>query len=74
MERTKTAASYQIRVKGHLDPTWSEWLGGLNIVHTTDGNTTLSGLVADQAALHGLLTKIRDLGLTLLAVEQKGAA
>lgn len=60
---------YQIRVKGHLDCCWSDWFDGLlTLTHHEDGTTVLTGPVADQAALHGLLTKIRDLGLPLLAV------
>jgi hypothetical protein len=62
------AMSYQIRVKGHLRPEWAEWFDDMTIIHETDGTTTLSGPVADQAALHGLLIKVRDLGLELLAV------
>ena len=61
---------YSIRVKGHLDPCWAEWFEGLTIMHETDGSTTLVGPVVDQSALHGLLAKIRDLGLPLLSVEQ----
>ena len=61
--------SYEIRLQGYLDCRWSEWLGdGLTLTHREDGTTVLAGLVADQAALHGLLTKVRDLGLTLLSV------
>ena len=59
---------YQIRVKGQLDPHWSAWFGGLTITHAADGSTILEGLVADYAALYGLLSKARDLGLPLLAV------
>ena len=59
---------YQIRVKGHLDGSWSEWLGGLAIIHKEDGTTVLTGTVADQSALYGLLVKIRDLGLPLVSV------
>ena len=59
---------YQIRVKGHLDPQWADWFDGLTLTHRADGTTLLSGPVADQAALHGILIKIRDLGLPLLAV------
>lgn len=64
---------YQIRVKGHLDPRWADWVTGLTLTHRADGTTLLSGPVADQAALHGLLAVIRDLGLPLLAVTQINA-
>ncbi len=59
---------YQIRVKGHLDPTWSSWFEDLTITHDADGNTTLRGLVVDPASLYGLIGRARDLGLTLLTV------
>lgn len=59
---------YVIRVKGWIDPSWSEWLEGFSISYDEKGNTTLSGQLADQAALHGLLARIRDLNLTLLSV------
>lgn len=59
---------YQIRVAGHLDRHWAVWFDGLAISHAPDGTTTLTGPVADQAALYGLLGRARDLGLTLLAV------
>ncbi|MBI1878986.1 MAG: hypothetical protein HYR94_12340 [Chloroflexi bacterium] len=65
-----TPTFYQIKVKGHLDQHWSEWFDGLTITHATNGETVLSGSVMDQAALHGLLLKIRDLNLTLLAVNR----
>jgi hypothetical protein len=65
-----SAARYEIRVKGQMSPSWSEWLNGLELAHTSDGNTTLSGEITDQAELHGLLAKIRDLGLTLITVER----
>ena len=64
------AMSYQIRVKGHLRPEWSEWFDEMTIHHETDGTTILSGPVADQAALHGLLIKVRNLGLELLAISR----
>ena len=62
---------YEIRVDGLLDETWSEWLGGLVINPQGDGTTRLTGPLRDQAALHGLLVKIRDLGLPLLSLERK---
>ena len=61
---------YQIRVKGHLDSHWSGWFDGLNMTHEKEGTTLLTGPVADQPALHGLLIKIRDLGLTLISVNR----
>jgi len=63
-----STATYELRVAGHLDDHWSAWLGGLTLTHEGDGTTSLSGIVADQAELHGLLMKVRDLGLTLLSV------
>ena len=59
---------YEIRVKGHLDTRWATWFDGLAIAHGSDGTTMIHGPVADQAALHGLLQKIRDLGLPLISV------
>ena len=61
---------YQIRLKGHLDSQWADWFEGLTITLEEDVNTLLSGPVVDQAALHGLLKKVRDLGLTLVSVNQ----
>ncbi len=61
---------YQIRVKGHLDDKWSDWFEDLTITLESNGETQLSGPVADQAALHGLLQKVRNLGLTLLSVNR----
>lgn len=61
-------SSYEIRVLGHLDPHWSAWFTGLTLTQEDDGTTTLCGVVTDQAALHGLLAKVRDLGATLLSV------
>jgi hypothetical protein len=63
-------AVYQIRVWGHLDVGWSDWLGGLTVEPQTGGETLLSGPIRDQAALHGLLSKIRDLGLPLVCVKK----
>jgi phage terminase large subunit-like protein len=64
-------AVYQIRVQGILDEQWSDWLAGLTITPQVDGSTLLVGPVRDQAALHGLLNKIRDMGLPLLSVERR---
>ena len=60
---------YRLRVAGHLDLHWSPWFGDLTLTQDDDGTTSLVGVVTDQAQLHGLLTKIRDLGVTLLSVE-----
>jgi len=59
---------YQIRIKGHLDSQWTDWFGGLTITLEEGGDTLLTGPVVDQAALHGLLKKVRDLGMPLLSV------
>jgi hypothetical protein len=61
-------ASYELRVSRHLDDHWAEWFGDLLLTREGDGTTTLRGPVADQAALHGLLIKVRDLGMTLISV------
>ena len=61
---------YEIRVKGHLDSRWSAWFDGLTITNLPHGEALLSGALADQAALHGVLIKVRDLALPLLAVNQ----
>lgn len=60
---------YQIRIKGHLGHQWTEWFEGLTITQEEDGDTLLTGSVIDQAALHGLLKKVRDLGIPLLSVD-----
>lgn len=62
---------YEIHISGHLATRWSEWLGGVAITHLENGDTCLCGEVADQAALHGLLNRIRDLNLKLVRVEMK---
>jgi hypothetical protein len=62
-------SGYQLRVDGHLDQLWSSWFGGLTLTQEADGTTTLTGAVADQAELHGLLTKVRDLGITMISVK-----
>ena len=61
---------YEIRVEGHLTADWSDWFEGLTVCQDKNGETVLSGPL-DQAALHGVLAKVRDLGLTLVAVNQK---
>jgi hypothetical protein len=69
---TKTDPSqstvYQIRVKGHLGSQWTDWFGGLTVTLEDNGETLLTGPVVDQAALHGLLKKVRDLGIPLISV------
>ena len=64
---------YQIRISGLLDPSWSDWFDGLAITHTAEDTTVLAGPLPDQAALHGVLNKIRDLGLILLSVSAEPA-
>ncbi len=61
---------YQIRIAGHLRAQWAEWFAGLAVTLEPDGTTLLTGPIVDQAALYGLLKKVRDLGLPLLAVNQ----
>lgn len=63
---------YQIRMKGHLGHEWAAWFEGLTITLEKNGDTFLTGLVMDQAALHGLLKKIRDLGMPLISVNRAG--
>ena len=59
---------YEIKIKGYLDPHWSEWFDGLKLTHLEGDGTLLSGLLPDQAALHALLERIRDLNITLISV------
>ena len=61
---------YQLRIKGHLGPKWADWFGGMTITLEDNGETLLRGQVVDQAALYGLLRKVRDLGMPLLAVNR----
>jgi hypothetical protein len=68
MGTTQMASKYETRVKGHLPQHWPEWLEGLAIIHHRNGETVLSGSLRDQAALLGVVMKVRDLGLTLLSV------
>jgi hypothetical protein len=70
LDDTPEAAQYIIRVQGYLDARWSADFAGLQVARTEDGETTLSGMVADQAALHGILARIRDLNLILVAVNR----
>ena len=66
---TDAPVYYELRVEGHLDEPWSAWFDGMALVHQDDGTTTLRGLVADQAALHGCLAKVRDLATPLISVK-----
>jgi hypothetical protein len=63
---------YEIKIKGHLDQRWSEWFAGLKLTHLEENETLLSGSLPDQAALHGLLERIRDLNLNLISVSCGG--
>jgi len=61
---------YQIKLKGHLNESWADWFDGLDFTYENDGTTNLTGEIVDQSALHGLLKKVRDLGLLLISVNQ----
>ena len=63
--------SYEIRLKGHLDARWAAWFDAVSLTQESDGTTVIRGSVADQAALHGLLSKVRDLGIPLIAVNRR---
>lgn len=65
---------YEIRVKGHLDDRWVDWFEGLTITREDNGDTLLTGPVIDQAALHGLLRKVRDLGMPLISIARLGSS
>lgn len=62
------AGRYEIRLKGHLDARWAAWFDGLTLTRESDGSTVIQGQLVDQAALHGLLQKVRDVGLPLISV------
>ena len=64
-------AEYAIRVRGVLDPAWASWFEGMDVQSDRPGETVIAGPVADQAALHGLLEKIRDLGLSIISVHER---
>ena len=64
--------AYELRVQGHLDDRWSDSLGGLAVRRQADGTTVLAGSIGDHAGLHGVITRIRDLGLPLLSVQRIG--
>ena len=61
-------SEYEIRVSGHLEPRWEAWFDGLDVITQEDGTTVISGVVVDQSALHGLLAKLRDLGIPLISL------
>lgn len=69
---TNLDQQYEIRIRGHLDDRWSDWFGGMTITLDDDGNTLLTGPVVDQAALYGLLRKVRDAGMSLYSVNPLG--
>lgn len=70
MKSTKQSTHYQIRIKGHLDERWMRWFEGFTVLQQPDSETLISGTMIDQAALFGVLNRIRDLGLELISVQQ----
>ena len=69
-----TATVYQIRLEGYIDEQWASWLDGFTISQEENGNTLMTGQILDQAALHGLFKKLRDLGMPLLSVNRMDAS
>jgi len=67
---SETLTIYQIRIRGHLDSHWTDWFGNMTISLENNGDTIVTGPVVDQAALHGLLKRVRDLGMPLISVNQ----
>ena len=65
-----TPTFYEIRIQGHIENSWSSWFAGLSLDHEENGETVLRGVIVDQAALHGILMRIRDLGLPLVSVNR----
>ncbi len=72
MRRAFDQGKYEVRLQGHLDVRWSDWLGGMEVEHLDDGTTRLVGELADQASLHGVLGMVRDLGALILSVSRMG--
>ena len=71
-QKKRTSENYEIKIQGHLDTRWSEWLYGMSITQDPDGVTTLSGPLPDQTVLHSVLDRIRDMNLPLISVNQVG--
>ncbi|MEO8511225.1 MAG: hypothetical protein ABI534_08285 [Chloroflexota bacterium] len=67
---SREARRFEVRIQGHLQTRWAAWFEGMSLMHAADGTTALTGIVADQAALHGLLQKLRDLGIQLISVAE----
>ena len=70
-QKSREPEYYEIRIQGHLQDKWSEWFEGMRITREPDGNTTLSGQLPDQTALHSVLLKIRNMNLRLISVSEK---
>jgi hypothetical protein len=66
----QSSVTYEIQIREYLDSHWADWLGGMTLTHTNQGETILTGVLPDQAALYGVLTCLRDLGLTLISVRR----